>query len=614
MVATGNSGALNIASGSKLNFTGSNPVSIQLSSNTTSTVNGEISFLGGAHRILPQDINTSTKLNFETNSIFTADAGFTGYPFGTKYSSTVEFKSSSELISKSGESPFGMDGSDAVVSFTRGSKFKLMQNKPLSLADRVYSNIEIDEPSYDNTFYGGTVNIDSLIISNSSVLYFYQCNISIYGNINAKSGYLTFDNSVLNFTGRNKQYISSSGNPISLISNTVDINNESTSNPEVVLNSNISISGPLTISKGNIRTGNNTLEVSGIISNMDGNNVNGYIIGNLRKPVTAGGTRIVSFPLGTDNGYSPVTVTLSSTTSAGSLTASAYQSPHPNATIPEECLQRYWEFTNSGITFSTATVKMTYLASDFTSSFNEASFESVMQVGKYDGGWTFPSITTRTPGGSNDGGSITVGGITDFSSFTTTKNESALPVELTSFTYNVFDKRNVKLLWETASELNNSGFEIERTPANKDEWTKIGFKEGRGTTSNTTNYSFEDRNLISGNYNYRLKQIDYNGNFTYLALAGEVIVSTPAKFDISQNYPNPFNPVSKVNFDLPEDAFVSIQIYDMTGRNVKTIYNQFTTAGYHTAVIDASSLTSGVYFYKFTTPKFSKVMKMVVVK
>jgi len=614
LIATGNSGAVNITSGSKLNLNGSNPVSIQISSNTISTINGEISFSGGAHRILPQDESTSTKINFEAGSKFTADAGFTGYPFGTKYSSTVEFKSGSELISKSGESPFGIDGSDAVVTFSRGSTFKIMQNKEISRSDRVYSNIVIDYSSYDQYLYGGAVTLDSIIINNATSVYFDQVTLSIKGNINAKSGTLTFEYCIVNFIGRDPQFISANSNPITFTGNTLDINNESTSNPEIVLNTNLTIGGSLTISKGNIRTGNYTLEVSGIISNMNGSNVNGYIIGNLKKPVSSGGTRIVTFPIGTDNGYSPLTVTFNSTSTAGNLTATAIQSPHPNAVIPEECLQRYWSITNNGITFSTASVKMNYLAADFTTSFPEATYETSMQVGKYDGAWSFPSISNRTPGGTNDGGSITISGITGFSTFTTTRNESALPVELNSFTHNIFEKRNVKLLWETSSEQNNSGFDIERTLANKNEWVKIGFKEGKGTTNNTSSYTFEDRNLPSGNYKYRLKQIDYNGNYTYFELSDEVIVSTPAKFDISQNYPNPFNPVSKVNFDLPEDAFVSIQIYDMTGRNVKTVYNQFTTAGYHTTVIDASSLTSGVYFYKFNAAGFSKVMKMVVIK
>lgn len=613
MIATGNSGAINVTSDSKLNLTGSNPVSIQISSNTLSTINGEISFSGGSHRILPQDVSNSTKINFESGSKFTADVGFIGYPFGTKYSSTVEFKAGSELISKSGESPFGIDGSDAVVSFARGSTFKIKQDKEISLSDRVYSIIDIDNSSYNQYLYGGNITLDSLIITNATSVSFTEVTLSIKGNINAKSGSLTFDNSVINFNGKNPQYISSSANPITFTGNTIDINNESTTNPELVLNSDLIINGSLKISNGNIRTGNHTLEVSGIINNMSGSNINGYIIGNFRKPVTSGGTRIVSLPIGTDNGYSPLTVTLNSVSTSGTLTATVFQSPHPNAVIPNECLQRYWDITNSGITFSSASVKMTYIAADFTTSFPELD-ENLMQVGKYNGGWTFPVITNRAPGGSNDGGSITFGNITGFSAFTTTKNESALPVELTSFIHNIFDKRNVKLLWKTISEQNNAGFDIERTYSSKDEWVKIGFIEGKGTTNNTSNYSFEDRNLSSGSYKYRLKQIDYNGNYTYFELNDEVIISNPMKFDISQNYPNPFNPVSKVNFDLPEDAFVSIIIYDMTGRNVKTVYNQFTTAGYHTAVIDASSLTSGVYFYKFSTPGFSKVMKMVVIK
>ncbi len=130
-----------------------------------------------------------------------------------------------------------------------------------------------------------------------------------------------------------------------------------------------------------------------------------------------------------------------------------------------------------------------------------------------------------------------------------------------------------------------------------------------------TNYSFEDKNLQTGKYKYRLKQIDHNGNYEYFELNGEVEIGVPKKYDLSQNYPNPFNPVTKINFDLPVDSKVTMLIYDITGREVAKLLNgEFKKAGYHTTNFNASSLSSGVYFYSLSTDAFRMTKKMVVVK
>jgi len=124
-----------------------------------------------------------------------------------------------------------------------------------------------------------------------------------------------------------------------------------------------------------------------------------------------------------------------------------------------------------------------------------------------------------------------------------------LPVELSSFVSTVSD-RDVKLNWTTANENNNSGFEIERSIVNS-EWSKVNFVTGHGNSTVPQNYSYEDRNLSSGRYNYRLKQIDYNGDFEYYDLQNEVVIGIPEKFSLSQNYPNPYNPRTTINYEYP---------------------------------------------------------------
>ena len=95
---------------------------------------------------------------------------------------------------------------------------------------------------------------------------------------------------------------------------------------------------------------------------------------------------------------------------------------------------------------------------------------------------------------------------------------------------------------------------------------------------------------IRDRYNYRLKQMDYNGNYKYYELSSLVDVGIPTKFDISQNYPNPFNPSTKINFDLPFDSKVQIKVFDMTGREMAQILNESKSAGYYTAQFNACLL------------------------
>ena len=191
-----------------------------------------------------------------------------------------------------------------------------------------------------------------------------------------------------------------------------------------------------------------------------------------------------------------------------------------------------------------------------------------------------------------------------------------LPVELASFTSSS-NGRDVNLKWQTTKEINNSGFDVERK-ATTGSWTTIGYVKGSGTTNNTVTYNYSDKKLNAGKYTYRLKQIDYNGNFEYYTLNSDVNVGVPVKFDLSQNYPNPFNPVTKIDYQLPNDSKVMMKLYDEVGREVMTLLNEKQTAGYYTITLNASSLSSGVYFYRLNASGDGKdfviTKKLMVVK
>jgi len=175
-------------------------------------------------------------------------------------------------------------------------------------------------------------------------------------------------------------------------------------------------------------------------------------------------------------------------------------------------------------------------------------------------------------------------------------DSSPLPVKLQSFTYSV-SGRNVNLNWSTSMEENNAGFDIERK-SETGNWTKVGYVAGKGNSNNVNNYKYTDSKVEAGKFSYRLKQTDYNGNYEYFTLSGNVTVGNPSKYVLSQNYPNPFNPVTKIDFEVPQDSKVTMKVYDITGKEIVTLFSGVKSAGFHTVQFDGNGLSTGIYFYR----------------
>ena len=191
-----------------------------------------------------------------------------------------------------------------------------------------------------------------------------------------------------------------------------------------------------------------------------------------------------------------------------------------------------------------------------------------------------------------------------------------LPVELTSFTAKVIGK--IALLnWQTSTEINNYGFEVERSVISNKvrnlSWTKIGFINGFGNSYSLKNYSYEDKNVNPGKYSYRLKQIDNDGQFEYSKTI-EVDLTAPAKFVLRQNYPNPFNSGTTICFNLIEAIHVNLTLFNILGQEIITLVNEFKEIGAHTINFDASDLNSGVYIYTLRVNGFSASQKMLLLK
>jgi hypothetical protein len=216
------------------------------------------------------------------------------------------------------------------------------------------------------------------------------------------------------------------------------------------------------------------------------------------------------------------------------------------------------------------------------------------------------------------------------------KTDNIVPVELISFSAQA-DEYDVKLTWSTATETNNSGFEIERTsplpspyqgegvPTSRDGrgWETVGFVPGFGTSTEVHHYSFVDESVQSGNYNYRLKQIDFDGTFEYSNII-DVTVDALTMFSLEQNYPNPFNPTTKIKFEIPDqdrndNTQVTLKVYDILGNEVATLVNEQKPAGtyeveFKVAQVSRPELSSGIYFYQLKVGSFVETKKMVLLR
>ena len=420
--------------------------------------------------------------------------------------------------------------------------------------------------------------------------------------------------SILEYAGTSAQVTTPTELPTSSGPNGLKINNSL----GVSLGGSASIAGNLNLTSGLLTLSSNNLTL-GSSSSISGNtpSASNMVVadgtGQLIKSFSVTGS--FTFPVGDNTGtaeYSPATVNFTAGTFAvgASLGVNLRNAKDPNTLTETNYLFRYWDFTNTGISSFSCDVTLNYIApADVTGN------EALIYMGHYSSGtWTgynAANVTNHT---------LSASAVTSFSRFTG-GDQSVMPVRLASFNSNVFT-RDIKLKWVTESESNNQGFEILRSAQNDNggnndnNWNKIAFVNGKGNSLTASNYEFTDSKLTTGKYKYRLKQIDFNGNFEYFDLSGVVEIGVPVKFNLSQNYPNPFNPTTKIDFDLPLDSKVSIKVFDISGKEVSTLVNEFRTAGYYTVSYDASALSSGVYFYRIMTGdgKFVMTKKLLLLK
>jgi hypothetical protein len=198
-----------------------------------------------------------------------------------------------------------------------------------------------------------------------------------------------------------------------------------------------------------------------------------------------------------------------------------------------------------------------------------------------------------------------------------------VPIQLSSFTGAALSNGHVRLDWRTLSELNNYGFEVQRSAENGNNYQSIpdAFIPGHNTTNEPQVYQYIDSTATPGTWYYRLKQMDLDGSIHY---SDGVRISTltavppkpvlPTEYALRQNYPNPFNPSTTIDFAVPQASHVTVVVYNLLGQQVATLVNESLPAGFYTRHFAATGLTSGLYFYRMTAGEFSFLRKMTVLK
>ncbi|MBI5727072.1 MAG: T9SS type A sorting domain-containing protein, partial [Ignavibacteriales bacterium] len=225
----------------------------------------------------------------------------------------------------------------------------------------------------------------------------------------------------------------------------------------------------------------------------------------------------------------------------------------------------------------------------------------------YRKGWDGEAVSTDY-GGFWGNGYDTDNNNTDY---TTREVSSVLPVELVRFEGNVVGT-TAFLQWQTATETNNYGYEVERS-TDQVSWQTVGFVSGAGNTNTPRTYHFKDNNLPYGTNFYRLKQMDNNGSLAYSKCIS-VTSQKVQNFLLEQNFPNPFNPSTTILFYLPSQDFIEISIYSLTGEKAVTLIKKVLSAGTHSIKFDAGKLAGGCYIMQLKSTTYIQQKKMLLIK
>ncbi len=599
----------------------------------------EVFFFGSGVKSLTEDLTVSLQCIVQTNN--TLDAG----PFTISGSSSFTLQSGATLQTASPNGVIGPSSNGTIrVTGTRTFNnaanyiFSRTGNQGLYFGNTTVGNVDIfnggekqltENVNVNGTFYVGAVlSCNNFVISGTGTFQLEPTGSTLIigsadGITSAPTAAGNIQTATRNFTAvdywyrRSGSQVTGSGLPGVVRRLIIENSGTAPNNVTSLTNSTVVQGGvsALRLVSGVLNTGANILTLNND-SPTSLELFGGRIAGTFRRAIQSVATPTYVFPVGTLS--DDRTATVSFTTAPGgtspTLTAS-FQAADPGGSgLGALGLINYW---NGGFwrIDQTGLPTGSYNLSLNTNGISGISAPGAVRIIRR------PSLAATwvdaaAPNVSSTASLIQSGSaFTGFSEFGLGSDASnPLPVELLEFRAQRLE-RGVELIWTTASEKNNAGFEIQMMNDERrltNEWKTLGFVKGNGTTSDAKSYSFVDR-TATGKVQYRLKQIDFDGTFEILPTV-EVDAGLPRSFELGQNYPNPFNPTTVISYQLPVSSDIKLVIYDMLGRELQTLVNTKQEAGRYSLSFNASTLASGVYFYRLQAGTFSQTKKMLLIK
>lgn len=589
-VATGGSDFdVTLAAGKTLNLTNGNWSLDGAAGNGNNNEGGTMTVNG--------TLNVGGVLYLESNNT----AG-TGNAVGLHITSTGTVSASRAITSASGTDRFTLTmDSGAALDFTFGSFGDLAGDTQFSFhaASTVSFSGSTLTVSYPDADEGDAdLDIDNVIKLAGTGTKSFSGDLTINGTLSLcedaaldVAGTLLY-NSTLEYNGSNTQTVGNewpaAGGP-----STVIINNEH----GVILSADRTVSGTVSMVKGTLETSAFTLDL-GTTGVLSGETNARRIIGS----VTASRSDFSGNQSFGDIGF---TLASGGTDPDAAITVRRVSGPSGITNVGgSETIARRFEVTYAGSAFEKDLTLAWFQAED------NGKTLSVMEMHKFDDVEQKWILISPEPRDASATRTITET-ITGFSDYTASDAFNQLPVELTSFDA-VADFKDVILRWETASETNNAGFEVQ--VAEGDTFRAIDFVDGYGTTEQAKSYTYRVDAMAVGRHVFRLKQIDYDGTFEYSPEV-EIAIELPEVYALSAAYPNPFNPQTQFTLSVAREQQVQVTVYDVTGRQVAELFNGVMTAHQaHPFTFDASHLPSGVYFYRAVGEAFVTSRSMVLQK
>jgi len=614
-------GSLTIETGGTANVSSSTlTMSGSLTNNGTLNLNGNKVIFSGGNTVSGTvgfaDVDITGSVNFGANSTIngTLDVKAGGYIAAgnapiyannstLKYSSGGTYGRYAEWLSSGGK------GLPYNVQITNNTTVNLGANGGTTETRSISGSLTIDAGSALDMSFSGSEMLRTLTVA-GNIINYGTLRLGGISGPNAgdlvvrgdftNNGTFNCNNREVVFQGTSNQTISGT-QPITF--DYFAMNNSS----GITLSRAVTIDDRLRMESGKLTLGTNTLTLnsSAFVSGAALSNSNMVVAtgtGKLKKMFSATGS--FTYPVGDASNYTPVTLNFTGGTFDGTTYADVNltASDHPKRnTESANYLKRYWTI-GSNVTSPAATITLNYVQTDVE------GVEDNFVMGRWTGTtWSNPTFVSKDPTANTI--TANTSGFSDF----TGGDAGSLPVELSSFNVAI---RNglVDLKWETKTEINNYGFEVERKSSTAD-WSKIGFVEGHGTSNSPKYYSYSDKPVGTGKFSYRLKQIDNDGQFEYSPVVEVLVDNLPNGFVLEQNYPNPFNPETSIRFALKEDTKATLKVFNTMGEEVMTLFDGIAEAGrYYDVKFSGNDLSSGFYIYKLVAGDHVSVKKMLLMK